>query len=264
MKTVNRRIPKFIDEKIQYFRECMIKKADVDTSQLNYPRTVALMWKMKEFLCFEEEEVDILADGRSISIRNLGHTNKPTKKKTDKLVIDFTMEPSLFRNKKGSNFDMLYLVSIMLFMAIVGVIIFQFWDGIYQDRLTPGSPFNNSFVGASVAKGVNNAVNTFDFVVPAVLILGTLGAAVLVYLNPIPAPFVIFGILFFPLLLYFAVFFGDMYITMITNSANFTELLPRFPLTDHIMRSMPLYVSVFYVLLGTVQYSRSRSSVAFQ
>lgn len=157
--------------------------------------------------------------------------------------------------KKGSSFDVLFLIFMVIIMTIAGFVLMNVWDDIYNPTTT-GNVFNTSSQSASIGRSTNSFVRLFDFIVPTILFFGIVIIAVLAYSNPIPAPFLIFGVLFAALLVYFAIVFREAYIDMVAGSATFTALVTSFPITDIILRSLSMYVLFLYALIVIIQYGR--------
>jgi hypothetical protein len=157
--------------------------------------------------------------------------------------------------RKGSSFDVLFLIFIVIIMAISGFVLRNVWDDIYNPT-TSGNVFNQSSQAATIGRSTNSFVGLLDFIVPTILFFGIVIIAVLAYSNPIPAPFLIFGVLFTAILMYFALVFKEAYIDMVTNSATFTSISASFPITDLILRSFSMYILFLYALIVIIQYGR--------
>ena len=163
-------------------------------------------------------------------------------------------------NVKGSSFDVLFLIFVVIIMTISGFVLRNVWDDLYNPTTT-GNVFNSSSQAGSIGRGTNSFVGLFDFIVPTILFFGIVIIAVLAYSNPIPAPFLIFGALFAVILVYFALVFREAYVDMLSNSATFTAMATSFPITDIIMRSLSMYVLFLYALIVIIQYGRRDSAV---
>ena len=162
-------------------------------------------------------------------------------------------------NKKGSSFDVLFLVFMVIIMGISGFVLRNVWDDLYNPS-TKGNVFNSTSQTATIGRSTNSAISLFDYVVPTVLFFGIVIIGVLAYSNPIPAPFLIFGVLFTGILMYFAIIFREAYIDMVANSTTFTSMITSFPLTDLILRNLSMYVLFSYALIVIIQYGRRESA----
>lgn len=161
-------------------------------------------------------------------------------------------------DKKGSSFDVLFLLFVVIIMGISSYFLMNIWDDIYNPNTT-GNVFNSSSQSATIGRGTNSMMALMDYIVPTVLFFGIIIIAVLAYSNPIPAPFLIFGALFAVILIYFAIVFREAYIDMLANSATFTALSASFPITDIILRSLSMYILFLYAVVIIIQYGRRES-----
>lgn len=161
--------------------------------------------------------------------------------------------------KKGSSFDVLFLCFMVIIMAIAGFVLMNVWDDIYNPNVK-GNVFNQTSQSATIGRNTNSMIALLDYLVPTILFFGIVIIAVLAYSNPIAAPFLIFGALFAVLLVYFALVFREAYIDMLANSATFTAMIPNFPITDLIMRSLSMYVLFLYALIVIIQYGRREAT----
>jgi hypothetical protein len=164
--------------------------------------------------------------------------------------------------RKGSAYDVLTLTIVIMILGVSMFMLMNIWqNGLYSGTNTAGKVWNSSSQSASIGASTDRAMSVMDFVVPTVLFMGIVIVGVLAYSNPIPAPFLIFGALFTFLIMYFANVFKHYYTDMLENSAIFTNMVVKFPMTDLILRSLAMYFLFLYVLIILVQYSR-RDSVA--
>ena len=161
--------------------------------------------------------------------------------------------------KRGSSFDVLFLLFMVIIMAVAGYVLMNVWNDMYNPN-TVGNVFNASSQARSIGTGTQSFINLFDYIVPTILFFGIVIIGVLAYSNPIPAPFLIFGVLFTAILMYFALVFREAYIDMVANSATFTSMVSSFPITDLIMRSFSMYILFLYALIVIIQYGRRESA----
>ena len=157
--------------------------------------------------------------------------------------------------KKGSAFDVLFILFMVIIMGIASYIIMNVWDDLYNPN-TKGNVFNATSQTASIGRNTQSFVNLLDYIVPTVLFFGIVIIGVLAYSNPIAPPFLIFGALFAVILMYFAIVFREAYVEMVSNSATFTAMMASFPITDLILRSLSMYILFLYALIVVIQYGR--------
>ena len=223
-----------------------------------------IAWNMKKLYNFSIKESNKYVNASDVNIHSINHGKKGKKKRgriMNVRVNGRTVYPTnMLHKKRGSSFDVLALVFFVLILGVSMIMIRNVWqNGLYVGENKGGTVWNASSESASIGASTDNAMDVMDFVVPTVLFMGIVIIAVLAYSNPIPAPFLIFGVLFVFLIMYFANVFKHFYIDMVDTSAIFTNIVIKFPITDLILRSLAMYFLFLYAVVIIVQYARRDS-----
>ena len=253
------RISAEIYDDIEKIRSRLINKAGLHKN-LSIKETMDILWNVKENKGITIEQAISHIKSSDINIswgRNArGKTKRHRRGQLNVRVNGKKVQRfNLLHNKRGSAFDVMFLVFVVIIMGISAFVLTDVWENLYQPN-KPGSVFNQTAETAKIGANTNDTIRLLDFIVPTVLFFGIVIIGVLVYTNPIPAPFLIFGLLFSALLVYFAIIFREAYIDMLANSATFTSYVVHFPITDLILRNLSMYVLFLYALVLVVTYSR--------
>lgn len=249
---------------IQNFRKTLVDKAGLHPS-LSIRETMDIAWNMNKLYKFSISEANSYVKKNDLNIfwGNRGKVAKKSKKtKMNVLINKRRVYPfNMLHNKKGSSFDVLFLSIMVIVLGVVGLMVTNIWNNLYDDNNAVGNVFNSSENSATIGEGINSAIGLQDFIVPTVLFFGIVIIGVLAYSNPIPAPFLIFGLMFTLIIMYFASVFKHAYIDMVDTSAIFTAMIPNFPITDLVLRNLSMYFLFLYLMIVIIQYTR-RESVA--
>jgi hypothetical protein len=256
MKSYRIRVNQNIYERINAFQEKIMEK---EGRKISTSEAIEMMDRMGEINILKKNELKKW-DKSIKSIKRKNYNNQTTKKRTNRIIMEIGVPGSLWKSKRASNTDMLFLVITVFILAISGFFVKAVWDNIYDDRLEEGNVFNLSEESATTGVNINRVINNWDYVVPFVLIMGTMIVAALVFMNPIPAAFWFVGALFSILLAGISIWLREMYIDMLASNATFDAMTSTFPITNHIIMNFAAYIIVFFFLMAAIQYGRSRSS----
>ncbi|KKN60154.1 hypothetical protein LCGC14_0534450 [marine sediment metagenome] len=250
---------------IQNFRKTLIDKAGLHPN-LSIRETMDIAWNMNKLYRFSISEANNYVKKKEVDIY-WGNRGRVAKKKSKKNKMNVLINRkriypyNMLQNKRGSSFDVLFLSIMVIVLGFVGLVVTNVWNNLYDDNNVVGNIFNSSENSATIGEGINSAIGLQDFIVPTVLFLGIVIIGVLAYSNPIAAPFLIFGLMFTIIIMYFATVFKHAYIDMVDTSAIFTSMIPNFPITDLVLRNLGMYFLFLYLMIVIIQYTR-RESVA--
>lgn len=166
-------------------------------------------------------------------------------------------------NKKGFSGRDIILAGVLLFVFAIGFFIARYASVTMTSTILDSAGWNNSFnqTDLNVSMYVENATETsgsmLDGVFLAVfigLIFGILITSYLVRGHPV---FMFFYFLLIVVAIILGVVFADVWDDLVRNTyADFGNTIDDFPITDHIITLLPIYLAIFGTLGMIIMFGK--------
>ena len=162
----------------------------------------------------------------------------------------------LFKNKKGSALDILWIAGTLIALAVIILIVYKVSDE-FNTKLSTDSTFNE-YAGAENAKSSMNQMNNMypgiidnGFLVLAIgLSIAAIILAAMVRIHPV---FLVFFIIIWALIIFLSGVFSNIYQEMAAQP-EMTALADNLTFTTHILNYLPFIVGILGGVLAIIMY----------
>jgi hypothetical protein len=155
---------------------------------------------------------------------------------------------------KGSIFDVL-IIAISLTVLAIGILVASIV--MTNVQVSMGPTLDNPVATEALQQGTN-AINTFNYGFVIIAVGLGLGSVIFAFLTPTHPIFMILSILMLMIFIIIIPQLSNVYQTM-TSDAIFTGAAANFGLMSLIMNNLPLFSTVFAVMIMIALYLRWNS-----
>lgn len=162
------------------------------------------------------------------------------------------MSLKIFKNRKGATVDNFFVVVTFFALAIFFIVLMVFWNQVSTIDI-----WDQSSVGPQIRGHAQDAYNTFDFILVIVYFGLHLGILLTAYfLRTHPFMYVI-GIILLAILALIAAPLSNAYQDFIVDT-EISAAANDIPITNNVMRNLPLYEIIFGLISLIVLYGFAR------
>jgi ABC-type sugar transport system permease subunit len=176
------------------------------------------------------------------------------------MMVSRGLERLFVEREKGSMIDLiipLIAILVLVFSGFIGYKIMTTFQANYINatNATGGiTPEENKAMNASVG-----AINTFNNLIPVILVMLVISSVVLAALIPVSPVFLPFSILLGAFYILLSTVFSNAVWAFITNPTIY-PVAQSYPLIATIAQYLPWLVAIHWALLAIVMYSRPGGS----
>lgn len=157
----------------------------------------------------------------------------------------------LFKTKKGSILDLLFIVVGLLGMAIIAILITFLLTKI-NDHVQTNIIFSTAARTASTTM-TNGFPATMNFGIIFVFICLSLISCVLAALIPVHPIFLVFYIIEYVVVVWISAAISNTY-QMFIESATLVDIAPSFMFVTFLFHYMPFFIALIGIILASVMY----------